>query len=162
MPAAPPPLTEIVQAVTPPLLLVVKLTAIALRPLADAVPPVSAGGPMVRATVDAAAPGPAALTAFTVTLTGELSGNPVSCADVPVTVCVVPPALTWYPVTARPLFAAGCQATWMAPLASSGTGVSPFGAPGTVNGTTVLDNGDGFDDVPRLLTAATMNAYCVP
>src|SRR5436309_3339912 len=122
MPAAAPPFTEIAHAVAPPLLLVVKLTAIALRPLADAVPPVTAGGPMVRATVVAGAPGPAALTAFTVTLTGELSANPVSCTEVPVTVCVVPPALTWYPVTGRPLFAAGCQATWTVPLASTGTG----------------------------------------
>ena len=162
MPLAPPPLTEIVHVVAPPLLLVVKLTEIALRPLAAAVPPVSVGGPIVRATVVAGAPAPAALTAFTVTFTGELSGKPASCAEVPVTVCVVPPAVIWYPVTGRPLFAAGCQFSAMVPLASIGTGVRLRGAPGTVNGTTVLDTGDGLDAVPRLLTAATMNAYCVP
>src|SRR5207248_265638 len=113
MPLAPPPLTEIVHVVAPPLLLVVKLTEIALRPLAAAVPPVSVGGPIVRATVVAGAPAPAALTAFTVTFTGELSGKPASFAVVPVALVsgACAPAETWvmsYRTTGWPCpFAAG-------------------------------------------------------
>ena len=37
---------------------------------------------------------------------------------------------------------------------------SDCGLPGTVNGTTVLLTGDGFDPAPLSLTAMTVNAYC--
>jgi len=87
---------------------------------------------------------------------------PVSVTPVPVTSWLVPPAVTTYFVIGRPLSSAGCQDTWMAPFASTVTAWTFFGALGTVNGTTVLLIGDGFEPAPLSLTATTVNAYCVP
>src|SRR5258706_16212482 len=120
MPTGGPPLTEIVQLVALPLPLVVKDTSIALKPCAPADPAVSCGALIVFADALAGGPAPASLTARTVTVTVAPSARPVSVtALVPVTSWLLPPTVTTYLVTGRPLASAGCQATAMLPLAST-------------------------------------------
>src|SRR6266480_3006711 len=157
IPVAPPPLSEIVQVGGLPWPLVVNETLIVLKPFAVAEPAVRSGGAIVVAVAGRdGGPVPAALTARTITVTAVLSAMPVSWVLVPVTFWVAPLTVSWYPVIARPLFAPGAQDTAMVPLAFTVAAETLTGAPGTLNGTTVLDSGDGLDAVPRLLTAVTM------
>src|SRR6266536_2940266 len=140
-----PPLTAIAHAVAPPLPLTLKLMVICRYPAGGLPVSVIAGGAIVRAVLVTPGPLPAALTAFTVAVTVAPSANPVSVTPVPVTSWLVAPAVTTYFWIGRPLSSAGCQDTWIAPLASTVTACTFFGAPGTVYGTTVLLTGDGLE-----------------
>src|SRR5690606_605206 len=125
---------------------------------------VTCGLATVRAVAVAAGPSPASLTACTRTVTVWPSPRPVSLTWVPsVTSTLRPFASTTYRVIGRPLSTAAAHVTRIAPgSAATVLAESCRGAPGTVNGTTVLLSGDDFEPAPLSVMDTTVKAYWVP